>query len=95
MSTFWQYFRPASSELLSELLCFTPVATTKPTGIFGCPNAPVANKSKDTARPLLLSAAAMGRDYSSLPRYLPASFITTAANVATPRNTVLQHAGVG
>jgi hypothetical protein len=27
--------------------------------------------------------------------YLPASLVTAVANVATPRNTVLQHAGAG
>jgi hypothetical protein len=36
--------------LLSELPCFTPAATTRPTGLFGCSNAPVSNKSKDTGR---------------------------------------------
>jgi hypothetical protein len=63
--------------------------------LFGCSNAPVTFKSKDAGRCCFLSAAAMGRDHISLPMYLPASFVTTAANVATPRNTVLQHAGAG
>ena len=49
-STFWQSFRSASSELLSGLLCFTPAATTRSTDLFGCSNAPVANKSKYTGR---------------------------------------------
>jgi hypothetical protein len=35
----------------------------------------------------------MERDHISLPRYLPASFVTTVTNIATPRNTVLQQAG--
>jgi hypothetical protein len=93
-SIFWQSFRSASSELLSGLLCFTPAATTRSTDLFGCSNAPVANKSKYTGRCCFLLHRWGATTVPFRGTYLP-SFVTTAANVATPRNTVLQHAGVG
>jgi hypothetical protein len=37
----------------------------------------------------------MGRDHISLPMYLPASFVTAVANVATPGDSLLQEASVG
>jgi hypothetical protein len=45
-STFWPYFRSASSELLSELLCFAPPTTATSAHLFPCSNAPVANREK-------------------------------------------------
>jgi hypothetical protein len=45
--------------------------------------------------PLLLSAAGMERDHISLPMYVPASFVTALANVATPGDSLLQQASAG
>jgi hypothetical protein len=49
-STFWQYFRSASRELLSELPCFAPPTTATSAHLSPCSYALVANKSKDTGR---------------------------------------------
>jgi hypothetical protein len=73
----------------------------------GCIGRPVASSSRGCRRQLPEAGgrasealqhgcwSATGGDHISLPMYLPASLVTAVANVATPGNTVLQHAGAG
>jgi hypothetical protein len=66
------------------------------TDLCGCSKAPVANKTKSKTQAAATFCCSDGvRPHFTSERHLPASFVTAVATVATPRNNVLQQAGVG